>query len=80
MDGFINVLKPPGMSSGTVVAIVKRVTGEKAGLSVNRTITPEVVRSGGSANELWMPLDDYVRDQGGKLRAGLEEWLRLCGK
>ena len=28
-------------------------TGEKAGLSVNRTITPEVVRSGGSANVVY---------------------------
>ena len=45
-----------------------------------RTPLREQSRSGGSANELWMPLDDYVRDQGGKLRAGLEEWLRLCGK
>ena len=39
MDGFINVLKPPGMSSGTVVAIVKRVTGEKAGHA--GTLDPE---------------------------------------
>jgi tRNA pseudouridine55 synthase len=31
MDGFLNVLKPPGMSSGTAVAIVKRMTGEKVG-------------------------------------------------
>ena len=39
MDGFINVLKPPGMSSGTAVAIVKRVTGEKAGHA--GTLDPE---------------------------------------
>lgn len=39
MDGFLNVLKPPGMSSGTVVAIVKRVTGEKAGHA--GTLDPE---------------------------------------
>lgn len=32
-------------------------------------------RSGGSANVLWMPLDDYVKDQGDKLRGGLEAWL-----
>ena len=39
MDGFINVLKPPGMSSGTVVAIVKRVTVQKAGHA--GTLDPE---------------------------------------
>ena len=39
MDGFINVLKPPGMSSGTVVAIVKRLTGEKVGHA--GTLDPE---------------------------------------
>ena len=39
MDGFLNVLKPPGMSSGTVVAIVKRLTGEKAGHA--GTLDPE---------------------------------------
>ena len=39
MDGFLNVLKPPGLSSGTVVAIVKRVTGEKAGHA--GTLDPE---------------------------------------
>ena len=31
MEGFINVLKPPGMSSGAVVGLVKRVTGCKVG-------------------------------------------------
>ena len=31
MNGFINLLKPPGMSSGTAVAIVKRLTGERVG-------------------------------------------------
>ena len=39
MDGFINVLKPPGMSSGTVVAVVKRLTGAKAGHA--GTLDPE---------------------------------------
>lgn len=31
MEGFINVLKPPGMSSGAAVAMVKRLTGMKVG-------------------------------------------------
>jgi len=31
MEGFINVLKPPGMSSGAVVAMIKRLTGLKVG-------------------------------------------------
>lgn len=39
MDGFLNVLKPPGMSSGAVVAMVKRVTGEKVGHA--GTLDPE---------------------------------------
>lgn len=38
-DGFINVLKPPGMSSGAVVAMVRRVTGNKAGHA--GTLDPE---------------------------------------
>lgn len=29
MNGFLNILKPPGMSSAAVVAAVKRLTGEK---------------------------------------------------
>lgn len=29
MNGFLNVLKPPGMTSAAVVAFVKRLTGEK---------------------------------------------------
>lgn len=29
MNGFINILKPPGMTSAAVVAVVKRLTGEK---------------------------------------------------
>ena len=29
MNGFLNVLKPPGMTSAAVVAVVKRLTGEK---------------------------------------------------
>ena len=37
-------------------------------------------RSGGNANELWMSLNDYVKDQGGKLREGLETWLRICAE
>ena len=39
MDGYINVLKPPGMSSGAVVAIVKRAAREKAGHA--GTLDPE---------------------------------------
>lgn len=39
MDGFVNVLKPPGMSSGTAVAIVKRLTGKKVGHA--GTLDPE---------------------------------------
>ena len=35
----MNVLKPPGMSSGTAVAIVKRLTGEKVGHA--GTLDPE---------------------------------------
>ncbi len=38
-DGFINVLKPPGMSSGAVVALVRRVSGQKAGHA--GTLDPE---------------------------------------
>ena len=39
MNGFINFLKPPGMSSGAVVAIVKRLTGERVGHA--GTLDPE---------------------------------------
>lgn len=39
MNGFINLLKPPGMSSGVVVAIVKRLTGERVGHA--GTLDPE---------------------------------------
>ena len=39
MDGYINVLKPPGMSSGAVVAIVKRAAREKVGHA--GTLDPE---------------------------------------
>ena len=39
MDGYINVLKPPGMSSGAVVAIVKRASREKVGHA--GTLDPE---------------------------------------
>ena len=66
-------------AGGMLCAWLDTVT-EGAVLVELRTPLREQSRSGGSANELWMPLDDYVRDQGSKLRAGLEEWLRLCGK
>lgn len=39
MNGFLNVLKPPGMSSGAVVAMVKRLTKEKTGHA--GTLDPE---------------------------------------
>lgn len=39
MKGFINLLKPPGMSSGAAVAVVKRLTGEKVGHA--GTLDPE---------------------------------------
>ncbi|MBQ7305806.1 MAG: pseudouridine synthase, partial [Clostridia bacterium] len=29
MNGFLNILKPPGMTSAAVVAQVRRLTGEK---------------------------------------------------
>ena len=39
MNGFLNVLKPPGMSSGAVVAVVKRLTGARVGHA--GTLDPE---------------------------------------
>ncbi|MBR5110645.1 MAG: tRNA pseudouridine(55) synthase TruB [Clostridia bacterium] len=39
MNGFINLLKPPGMSSGAAAAVIKRLTGEKAGHA--GTLDPE---------------------------------------
>lgn len=39
MNGFLNLLKPPGMSSGAAVAVVKRLTGEKVGHA--GTLDPE---------------------------------------
>ncbi|MBQ7455558.1 MAG: tRNA pseudouridine(55) synthase TruB [Clostridia bacterium] len=39
MDGFLNVLKPPGMSSGAVVAMCKRLTGARVGHA--GTLDPE---------------------------------------
>ncbi len=39
MNGFLNLLKPPGMSSGTAVAVIKRLTGEKVGHA--GTLDPE---------------------------------------
>ena len=40
MNGYINLLKPPGMSSAAAVAFVKRLTREKCGHS--GTLDPEV--------------------------------------
>ena len=39
MNGFINLLKPPSMSSGAAVAVVKRLTREKTGHA--GTLDPE---------------------------------------
>ena len=39
MNGFLNILKPPGMSSAAVVACIKRLTGEKVGHA--GTLDPE---------------------------------------
>ena len=39
MNGFLNLLKPPGMSSGGAVAVIKRLTGEKVGHA--GTLDPE---------------------------------------
>ena len=39
MNGFINLLKPPGMSSGAAVAVVKRLTKERVGHA--GTLDPE---------------------------------------
>ena len=39
MNGFLNLLKPPGMSSGAAVAVVKRLCGEKVGHA--GTLDPE---------------------------------------
>ena len=39
MNGFIDLIKPPGMSSGGAVAFVKRLTGEKVGHA--GTLDPE---------------------------------------
>ncbi len=39
MNGFINLLKPPGMSSGAAVAVIKRLTHEKVGHA--GTLDPE---------------------------------------
>lgn len=39
MNGFLNFLKPPGMSSAAAVGFVKRLTGEKAGHA--GTLDPE---------------------------------------
>lgn len=39
MNGFLNLLKPPGMSSGAAVACVKRLVGEKVGHA--GTLDPE---------------------------------------
>ena len=29
MNGFLNILKPPGMSSAAVVSVIRRLSGEK---------------------------------------------------
>lgn len=39
MNGYLNLLKPPGMSSGACVNIMKRLTGEKVGHA--GTLDPE---------------------------------------
>ena len=39
MNGFLNLLKPPGMSSGATVAVIKRLTGERVGHA--GTLDPE---------------------------------------
>ena len=39
MNGFIDLLKPPGMSSGAAVAVAKRLTGERTGHA--GTLDPE---------------------------------------
>ncbi len=39
MNGFLNLLKPPGMSSAAAVAAIKRITGEKTGHA--GTLDPE---------------------------------------
>lgn len=39
MNGYLNLLKPPGMSSGAAVAVIKRLTGEKVGHA--GTLDPE---------------------------------------
>ena len=39
MNGFINLLKPPGMSSGAAVAVMKRLTHERVGHA--GTLDPE---------------------------------------
>ena len=45
-----------------------------------RTPLRTQARFGGSANELWLPLNEYVKDQGDKLREGLETWLHICAE
>jgi len=39
MNGFLNLLKPPGMSSGAAVAVLKRLTGARVGHA--GTLDPE---------------------------------------
>lgn len=38
MNGFINVLKPPGMTSAAVVGFVKRYSGQRAKSFISRLI------------------------------------------
>lgn len=66
-------------SGGMLSAWLDTVT-QGALLIELRTPLREQSRNGGDPNVLWKPLDAYVADQGGKLRRGLEDWLRLCGK
>lgn len=42
MNGFLNILKPPGMTSAAVVSVVRRLTGEKR-VGHAGTLDPEAV-------------------------------------
>ena len=44
MNGFLNILKPPGMTSAAVVAMVRRATGEKR-VGHAGTLDPEALVS-----------------------------------
>ena len=49
MNGFLNILKPPGMTSAAVVGYVRRMTGEKR-VGHAGTLDPE--GAGGAAVRL----------------------------